>query len=345
MDGHYQEDREQQLTRGDCIYIEAAYADKHNNFVRNIYIKKTEFYGFKKRHGNVGLFTSAYAYNVRNPAKAYLIGSLYLDLDDENNFGHIREDALLAIAFFENICGIYREDINIYFSGKKGIHITVPDTVFGFKPDKGLNKIFKSIASDISLMTNHGTVDTRIYDNRRLFRVPGSIHQETGLYKTPIMFDELNSLSRGEILRLAERPRLLKSKQPGQSPEYSKQANGIYLRYADKINQKENTDTLRQKHYISWSPPCVKMLYKRHTGRGERNNTVAMLAGHFRARGFHLTRTIEILAEWNSKYCAPPLTGKEIEKTVRSLYHSHKNYGCSTFQALELCDPACKYKK
>jgi len=190
-------------------------------------------------------------------------------------------------------------------------------------------------------MTNHGTVDTRIYDNRRLFRVPRSIHQETGLYKTPLTFDELNALSRNEILRLAEKPRAFK----GIRPRYSKQAGRIFGKYAEKAMAKEDPGRLGPDRYMSWSPPCIKKLYVKHTGRGERNNTVAMLAGHFRARGFNLTRTIGIITGWNGTYCVPPLTDKEIEKTVRSLYHSNKNYGCSTFRALELCDPACKYNK
>jgi hypothetical protein len=329
------------LTRTDCVYIEAGHADRANNFVRNIYINKKDFCKFKKKYNNTGIFTSAYAYDIKNPDEAYLIGNLYLDLDDEKNFSNIREDALIAFSYFENICGIEREYINIFFSGKKGLHITIPDTVFGFIPDKDINKIFKAMASDIKIMTNHHTVDTRIYDKRRLFRVPRSIHQETGLYKTPLTYNELQNLSHSRILRLAETPRVLAHEQP----IFTKQAHNIYLRYVDKMKHKEYPDKLGQQFFISWSPPCIRKLFKKETCKGERNNTCAILAGHFKCRRFELDRIMKIMHEWNSKYCTPSLTVKEIEKTVKSLYASQKNYGCNTFRGLELCDPKCRHNK
>jgi hypothetical protein len=80
--------------------------------------------------------------------------------------------------------GIDESAIQLYFSGRKGYGIVV-DTNDKFNPDQ-----LKDIC--LGLAENLTTLDTRIYNPSRIFRLPLSKHQVSNLYKTPLMLDEID---------------------------------------------------------------------------------------------------------------------------------------------------------
>lgn len=57
---------------------------------------------------------------------------------------------------------------------------------------------------------------------------------------------------------------------------------------------------------------------------GERNNTIASLAGHLLWHGVDPDVALELLLCWNRVRCKPPLSDKEVVRTMRSITRLHE---------------------
>lgn len=62
----------------------------------------------------------------------------------------------------------------------------------------------------------------------------------------------------------------------------------------------------------------------RRIPEGERNNTIASLAGHLFWHGVDAEVVLELLAAWNSAHCEPPLPGEEVAQVVESIARLHE---------------------
>lgn len=108
-------------------------------------------------------------------------GPLYFDLDHED-FSVAHKD---CVKLYEYLCDfVPRESILVYFTGKKGFHIECEPVALGINPGNNLPKIYRFIATMIKSSLSLTSMDFSVYDARRMWRTPGSIHQDTGLYKT-----------------------------------------------------------------------------------------------------------------------------------------------------------------
>lgn len=79
---------------------------------------------------------------------------------------------------------IPKESVLVYFTGKKGFHIECEPIALGINPSNSLPKVFRYIATKLKNNLNLVSLDFSVYDLRRMWRLPGSKHQSTGLYKT-----------------------------------------------------------------------------------------------------------------------------------------------------------------
>lgn len=59
-------------------------------------------------------------------------------------------------------------------------------------------------------------------------------------------------------------------------------------------------------------------------GEGERNSTLASLAGHLLWRGVDPPVVLELLLCWNVERCRPPLDEEEVARTVESIVRLHE---------------------
>lgn len=65
-------------------------------------------------------------------------------------------------------------------------------------------------------------------------------------------------------------------------------------------------------------------LVRRRIPEGERNNTIASLAGHLFWRGVDAEVVLELLAAWNGAHCDPPLPIEEVARVVESIARIHE---------------------
>jgi len=319
-------------------------------FIRNVIFPITDIDQFRDKYKNIGVYITAYSYNESNQDEALLYGDLYFDfdtngLDDaekaEENYKKVQDDCIYAVALFTAVYRIDPQHLRIYFSGKKGLHLIVPAVCLGVEPRKDLNEIYRFIVEESTKYCKNGTIDTQIYDRRRLLRLPGSKHQDTKLHKIPITVDELYQLNLHEIKTLAKESRTINLSSPRSNPRTIQMYREMISKWESQKPKFHNTK--RSDLLLDYTPPCVQYLLFNTTGKGQRNNTAAVLISFFKRRGKTEEETYERMLRWNKIYCQPSLSPKEIEITVKSIYHGNGQYGCATLEKLSQCSPEkCK---
>lgn len=330
-------------------------------FTRNHMLSIENINDFRNKYNNTDVYKTVYCYDNQNQNEANLFGPMYFDLDNSDltdaaygpiAFQQVKEDALKIIAILEAIFYVPQDQLNIFFSGGKGLHILVPPNILGIQPRKDLNNIYKKIATDIKKYLAYKTIDTQIYDNKRLFRLENSIHGKTGLFKIPLTVDELRSLSFEDIKLLAQQPRQRTSYRPiWKEPTYSTKANRMYRKFVDeweedlkKAEERRNQGT--GEMIWTYVPPCIQTILLEGTKQGSRNNTIAVLSSHFRQSGLSEAECENRLLDFNLRMVTPSLSESEVLSTVRSIYNSPYGYGCRTLTDMGLCQDKCKiYQK
>jgi hypothetical protein len=64
-------------------------------------------------------------------------------------------------------------------------------------------------------------------------------------------------------------------------------------------------------------------LVREGVAEGERNNTIASLAGHLLWHGIDPAIVLDLLLCWNTRRCRPPLSDDEVAQTVRNITRTH----------------------
>lgn len=94
-------------------------------------------------------------------------------------------------------------DLFICYSGSKGFHVGVPFSCFDLKPSADVGTILNRLAASLK-KTTYPTLDTTVFNAARKFRVLGSKHPKTSLYKIHVTRDGLHSWTLEQIKELAK---------------------------------------------------------------------------------------------------------------------------------------------
>jgi len=296
--------------------------------------------------GDVDLFSSLYRYETSDPYVGPVIGGLCFDLDDARNVESARKETVELIRFLKNELGVKEDSIDVCFSGSKGFSLVVNRRVFGFEPSGILPLIHRSIAREMVERLGLKTVDLKIYERRRLWRLPNSRNSKSMLYKVRLTVQELESQSVEQIRQIALRSRALV-----QRPEHklSEQARAFYLKHKamveEDLSKKKPTFT-SEDYKDKKTDPCIDDVLDRGEDEGYRNQTTFDVAVYFARRKETLEAIKAMLLEWNSKN-RPPLSDSEIERTIESAHRGvledKYHVGCSTSTLWRHCFPAkCK---
>lgn len=324
-------------------------------FKRKIFIWPSEIEKFRAYCNNIGVYKTMMQYVnpiwiqdhkgvvIIDAENSLKYGDFYLDFDysiqSEKDFNKIKEDVDQAVKYLILFLSLDIDDIDFYFSGSKGIHLIVNANIFGLKPHIALNKVYKDIATDIERFCRNETLDTRVYDNKRMFRLTNSINKKSGLYKIPITYDELRKLSFKEIRKLAKQPRVLPQKQKNYSSKAVKIFKTHMEEWEEKLKVREEFSGRMLK--IKTLPPCIKRMHERTFREtiDERNNSGTALTSFFFQTGMSKEETMARMIQWGEENCKPPLKEKDIKTIVNSVYSHQYRYGCESFKRLSgVCD-------
>ena len=331
----------------DTYYTELGGA-KHKIFRRNFFFQCNEalpehILAFQKEYNYTDCFQCLYRYSENDVEKALLYAPFYLDLDaditTEKKYNKIRPYIMRAWLFFTKMLKLKPEEIGLYFSGSKGFHITIDPRILGIVPDKSLNVIYKALALHLYMAYKIPVIDLRIYDKRRLFRMPNTINSKTGLYKVPITIQQFSLFSYDELIQYAQKPKDITC----QLPKMNKEAALLFRARTKRYNRSAK----KQKPEISYEIPeekqellpCIKQILDDGAIRGARNNTLIILASGLLQSGYKLEEVENLTSQWN-QLNEPPLEEYEVITTVHSAYSMLQNgrrYGCSSIKELGLC--------
>jgi predicted transcriptional regulator len=308
---------------------------------RNRFIKLKDLQAWRRGVGvDEELYSSLFRFPTDDPSVGPVLGGFCLDFDDEQQPDRARREALATAKFLIESYAVREADLSISFSGNKGFHLFVNRRVFGVEPDALLPRIFKSMAGELAAKLGLKTVDTKIYDRRRLIRLMNGRHGKTGYYKIPLTLSELESLKIDKIRALAVRPRTL-----GNMGEhiFSEAAAAWYRRHRDKIhndlNGKRVEFTPRDFRGVGLLP-CVKRRLEIGAEEGLRNRCAWQLASYFVKRGMSLEECLAIMRGWHARTAQDghPFTWEECEATIRKAYEvGGYGIGCGSDFVADLC--------
>lgn len=324
------------------MIVECA-AVREGKFIRNIFLPIEKVGDFADQYDNIGVFKSIMATEEgKSFENSPLIGPFSIDLDlgeravTDSAFPILRLSALKSIRCISDYLCIPEDSVLVFFSGRKGLHLSVPSAVIGAYPYEYLNMVYRHLAIKIIRNSNINIMDTRIYAKRSLLRIPNSIHEATGFYKVPLSHNELKTMTLTELYEAAEKPRYMRYAVCAPSHQTK-------LRYAQLMFEWRKQEGLRKKldEYdspLKNTPPCINSLLKTDVQIGRRNISLAALVCFLKNRGMEYDLVTSIAEDWNYNHCKPPIRPSEFKATAKSILKGSYNYGCATLSEISECD-------
>jgi hypothetical protein len=130
---------------------------------------------------------------------------LFWDIDRPGDLAlALRDSRRLAGAILERYRQLDDDDLLIFLSGAKGVHVGIP-TTWHPDPSPGFHSVAKVYCLDLAGWASI-EVDRVIYSKTRLFRAPNSRHPKTGLFKRRITLEELTFLKPEALVDMARHP-------------------------------------------------------------------------------------------------------------------------------------------
>ena len=153
-----------------------------------VLISWDEVYEYSKKNSHTGVYTSIFHYDNKDLDQARRLGNLYFDFDDSAHPERAQQEAIRLVDY---LCdkNIYPDALRVYFTGAKGFHVEAEAVALSIDPAHNLADIYRFIAESIAKELELTTLDTAVYDLRRMWRLPNTRHQKTGLYKTELFPD------------------------------------------------------------------------------------------------------------------------------------------------------------
>ena len=253
------------------------------------------------------------------------VDTLVLDIDRAKN----TDEFVLQRArlFLEKLMEEWKleDEIQPWFSGT-GYHFVLPD-IFGFKPQPKLNVIVKE-----TIDTYFPEADTSFHSQTGLIRVGYTVNNKSGLYKTPLSIEELNTLTVEEIHELASKPRM----------DFQVKRMTPTVTFPDLIQTERH---IEQKNVIAKDSPsqivtCVQRMYNKGEEVGHRHTRIMRMTSAWRRAGVPMKAVIDVM-----KAYAPNMDAYEAEKHVTDTYNKGYMYGCEDKVMKEFCSPTCHHYK
>ncbi len=241
---------------------------------------------------------------------------LVLDFDHETDLNVARQAASDVVDELK-MRGVAPENFNISFSGSKGFAIEL------FTDKEYSSREFKTVAENLA--GHYECWDSSLYDENQIIRIPGTRHPKTGLYKTTLTVQELNSLSIDQIKEKAKTGTVDWTEFPNALPEElfkSKKPERVAKSVEFEGELDFSTNTLGMPNWKfailhGYFPP------------GKRHDCMLALASYFKGAGFPQEITQNMVFEasrlqyerYRSDYpSGDPTNEGELTRTIDHIY-------------------------
>lgn len=215
------------------------------------------------------------------------------------------------------------DHVVVFFSGSKGYHIGIDAGVFGFEPSQTLPDQMRRVATQIASLFNIDTLDTKVYNHNRLWRVPDTFHGKTKLRKTVLKPEKAIEMSVDEIKRVAS------SGKGRRGPRYVGCDNTEPVDSLVRLSREASAGAVEKS--ANWDAPPLSdrrakiimagldYLLEHGVTRGDRDNEALLRASECRKIGLTEDECLSKMLDWN-RLNEPPLTAPDVERVVSSAY-------------------------
>jgi hypothetical protein len=261
---------------------------------------------------------------------------LVFDFDSKNNLEQARQDTLKAISRLSGY-GVKEDCIEVYFSGSKGFTLLtkLPKLV---NPDQLKSIAINKIGKDLS------TLDVSLYNASRILRVPGTKHNDTGLYKIPLSMEEINVLKIEQIKELAKESFV---SDPAKTSNPNADLYDIPVEVPEPLvilapNDLDLTNKSPQWKDYKWA------LLQGHFDSGERHNALMVIAATCRGLGYDKDTTFYMCKAASEKQAirtnAKPFDEEELKTNIieQSVFSPHWSGGQFSYKNSPWIQAYCK---
>jgi len=296
------------------------------------------------------------AVNPGNREMEVHYGGFFLDFDARSkNFGGSKikaleaaqKDTISVVEVFKSL-GVEEPHIRVWYSGSKGFHILVMPEALGITPSKHNTYIMKLGALEFVKGLNLITLDLSIYSMRRMWRIPNSIHQTSGLFKVELYHSELGQKIRS-ILSIAKSARedelYPKEEYEGIKPDPA--AAAMWGRLKRSYEDQMDLERLKPKKPVIKTdqyPACVQdILLNGLKKDGTRNRATMALASYFKDVGAPKEESLSVLLGWVKTLPGGSSKTREREANTKAvidtIYNSDSyHFACQYIRALSSGD-------
>lgn len=210
---------------------------------------------------------------------------LWWDFDSEFEPEAARKS---AISLTEKLLkeGIEEEDIQVTFSGNKGYGVEV-NLTSNISPRQAKDLAF-NLAKDLPHF------DVKMYNAARILRIFNTKHQKTGLYKIPLVHNQLLSLSNDEIIKLAKEKASYKDSFKWK-PVDIKVNNSSPVEEKSELFTTEINTTLDYSLKPKFLSNCRWAVQNGHFREGDRSTALLCLGSTYKNLGFDLEHVYRLL--------------------------------------------------
>ncbi len=268
--------------------------------------------------------------SISGYAGKHISDALVFDFDGED-LEAVRDETYKFVMYLYHTFDIPFEYLRIAFSGSKGFHITIPISAIceDPQPKEDFYKIYKGIAEDLA--GEFKFVDFSIYESKRLFRLTNTINSKSGLYKIPLVYDELE-MSIDEIKELAKKPRKIEQL-PISEIQVVKPLNDLYEKWSSyDFDYKVET---KKDDFLD--------IMRGGLSEGGRHTAAIRIVGALQSRGMDYEYILELLKHWNQSNDPPLPLGRLEAESRRAFNDNHKRITIDKKEILSLKDAAKIY--
>jgi len=316
-------------------------------FGRNIFINPKDIDILRDKFDNTDVFSTIYQYCDQNMDTSKIYAPLYFDMDidlsNELQWKKIKRDLSFVLTAIENELKIPRDRVQLFFSGNKGFHLLISPLIFGIQPIVNLNEFYKFIALKIQSYTLFNTIDTKIYDRKRLFRLPNSINGKTNRYKVPVSYDYIKKSSHKDMLLYASSKKEYININTSEITNAIEAMKVLWTDFNNNNKPKNKTNkNFKMIYNNSELLPCIKAILEEGVTQGNRNNTAVIVASALLQNGKSKEEVQEIMLQWNEEKNSPQLPRQEILSVISSAIKrlsEGKSFGCTKIKEYGWCKP------
>lgn len=254
------------------------------------------------------------------------------------------------------------DEIAIYFSGRKGFAIEIETKgLYAFEDFNEKIPLYTKKCC-ITLAQHISSFDRVIYNITRLYRIENTRHQkasklggiETQLFKIPLTYTQLTTLTIEEIQKLATKPRVVPDINSITNPTKLNQLfQNIWSTvdsYTTKVERgaKSSVDLVQHNGCPKNQKYCIWLL-EQGVYTDNRDNALLIIAANDKKQGMQkevirskLFGILDLMNQNNpEKAKFDPITESDIDRIMNQAFRNDYNHGCNNEILVSVCQEKC----